>query len=305
MKEITRDRVIYAFSAEDEPVLYVEPGETVRIETYDCYQGHLLPEGNTFADHDRRYGNPATGPVYVNGAEPGDMLSIRIEKIELGPVGILDVGPGSGALRGIFDEPVINRLSVSEGTIDYKGVRVPVRKMIGVIGVAPAGGPVSTMTPMDHGGNMDCNRVEEGATLYLPVSVPGALLSTGDFHAIMGDGEVANCGLEIEGHAVLTLNVVKAPGLSFPMIENEAQWITLAFGDTLDETAEKASRQMFDFLTQKQEIAQDDAAMLIDMAGELMVCQIVNPKKTMRMEVPKELIAAMRSLSGKKGTASL
>ncbi len=301
MKEISRERVIYAHSAADEPVAYIEPGETVRIETYDCYRGNLLPEGNTFANHDRRFGNPATGPVYVNGAEPGDMLKIRIDGIELGPVGILDVGPNSGALAGIFKEPVINRLHVTDDVIDYKGIKVPARKMIGVIGTAPAGEPVATMTPMDHGGNMDCNRIEEGATLYLPVFVPGGLLSTGDFHAIMGDGEIANCGLEIEGHAVLTVGLAKQTGISFPMIENETQWITVAYGDTLDEASAKATRQMFSFLTEKQGIAKDDAAMLLDMAGELMVCQIVNPKKTARMEVPKTLIEKMRSLCGLSG----
>ena len=296
MKEITRDHVTYALSRFDEPCATVEAGETLRFETFDCYHGNLLPEDHTFADHDRRFGNPATGPVYIKGAEPGDMLKLKIESIELGPVGILDVGPGSGALAGIFEEPVINRLHVTNDIIDYKGLSIPARKMIGVIGVAPEGDSVSTMTPMDHGGNMDCNRIEEGCTLYLPVFVPGALLSTGDFHAIMADGEVANCGLEIEGHAVITVDIVKQTGIAFPMLENDLQWITIACGETLDEAAEKASRQMFRFLTEKQGLAKDDAAMLIDMAGELMVCQIVNPMKTMRMEVRKDLIDRFREL---------
>ncbi len=305
MKEITRERVVYALSAKDEPVARIRAGETVRVQTYDCYGGHLLPEGNTFADHDRRFGNPATGPIFVEGAEPGDMLKIEIEKIELGPVGILDVGPGSGALSGIFSESVINRLPVLGDQLRYKGLSLPVHKMIGVIGTAPAGKPVSTMTPMDHGGNMDCKRIEEGATLYLPVFVRGGLLSLGDFHAIMADGEVANCGLEIEGRAQLGVDVVKCAGLAFPMLENRGQWITIAWGDTLDEASEKAARQMFRFLTEKQDLAPDDAAMLIDMAGELRVCQIVNPKKTARMEVSKEWIAAFRSLGGGKGVLPL
>ena len=99
---------------------------------------------------DRSVGNPATGPVYIDGAMPGDMLKIHVDKIEFGPVGILDIGPTSGALAGIFEEPVINRLHVQDGMIDYKGIQAPVRPMIGVIGVAPAGEPVSTMTPMGH-----------------------------------------------------------------------------------------------------------------------------------------------------------
>lgn len=292
MIRVTRDHVIYAFSKTDEPAAFAEPGECVELETYDCYQGMMLKEGSTFRDFDRRFGNPATGPVFVRSAMPGDTLKIQIQKLELGPVGILDIGGNSGALKEAFAgrEPVIKRLSVKDGMIDYEGIFVPAKPMIGVIGVAPAGEPVGTLTPMDHGGNMDCTRIEEGATLYLPVSVEGALLSVGDFHAVMGEGEVANCGVEIEGRAVLKVDVLKKTGISYPMLENPDQWITIAYGDTLDEASHKAVAQMFSFLCRKKGLSEVDAGMLMDMAGDLMVCQIVNPKKTVRMEVPKWLV---------------
>lgn len=288
MIKITREHVIYEMSAGNRPAAKVESGETVVFETYDCYQGQLLPEGNTFKDFDRKYGNPATGPVYVNGAMPGDMLKITIEKLQMGPVGILDIGPNSGALKEWFSEPVINRIYVDGNLLKYsEKLSVETKPMIGVIGNAPAEGSVSTMTPMDHGGNMDCTKIEEGAVLYLPVFTEGALLSVGDFHAIMGDGEVGNCGLEIEGEAILKLEVVRDMHVTFPMIENEEQWITVAYGETLDEAASKASKQMFRFLTEYCGLSHVDAGMLIDMLGDLVVCQIVNPMKTVRMEVPK------------------
>lgn len=294
MKKISRNDVIYEMSGANRPVAVVESGETVVFETYDCYQGQLLPEGNTFKNFDRRYGNPATGPVYVNGAKPGDMLKIKIEKLEMGPVGILDIGPNSGALKEYFDEPVINRIHVTGDTLKYdERLSVKTKPMIGVIGTAPAGEPVSTRTPMDHGGNMDCTRIEEGATLYLPVFVDGALLAVGDFHAIMGEGEVGNCGLEIEGHATLKLDVDHDMKMPFPMIENDEQWMTVAYGETLDEAAEKASKQMFRFLMECCGLGKVDAGMLIDMLGDLIVCQIVNPMKTCRMEIPKWAIAKL------------
>lgn len=294
MKKISRNDVIYEMSSENRPVAVVESGETVVFETYDCYQGQLLPEGNTFKNFDRRYGNPATGPVYVNGAKPGDMLKIKIEKLEMGPVGILDIGPNSGALKEYFDEPVINRIHVTGDTLKYdERLSVKTKPMIGVIGTAPTGEPVSTRTPMDHGGNMDCTRIEEGATLYLPVFVDGALLAVGDFHAIMGEGEVGNCGLEIEGHATLKLDVDHDMKMPFPMIENDEQWMTVAYGETLDEAAEKASKQMFRFLMEYCGLGKVDAGMLIDMLGDLIVCQIVNPMKTCRMEIPKWAIAKL------------
>ena len=166
--------------------------------------------------------------------------------------------------------------------------------MIGVIGTAPAEGAVSTMTPMDHGGNMDCTRIEEGAILYLPVFVDGGLLALGDFHAIMGEGEVGNCGVEIEGEATLKVEVVRDMKVTFPMIENEDQWMTVAYGETLDEAAKKATAQMFLFLTEYHGLDAVDAGMLIDMVGDLIICQIVNPMKTVRMEIPKWTIEKLK-----------
>ena len=288
MKKVTRDHVVYKMSAENQPVLAVESGETIVFETYDCYQGQLLPEGTTFEDVDRRFTNPATGPVFVNGAMPGDVLKIKIEKLDLGPVGILDIGKNPGALKGFFDSVTIKRIPVAEGMLHYdERLQVKAKPMIGVIGTAPEKEAVSTMTPMDHGGNMDCTRIEEGATLYLPVFVEGGLLALGDFHAIMGEGEVGNCGVEIEGEATLTIETIRDMNVTFPMIENEEQWMTVAYGETLDEAAKKATCQMFQFLTEYHGLDSVDAGMLIDMVGDLIICQIVNPMKTIRMEIPK------------------
>ena len=122
MKKITRDHLIYEMGAGNTPAAYVESGETIVVETYDCYQGQLLPVNHKFQDVDRRFINPATGPVFVNGAMPGDMLKISIEKLELGPVGILDIGSGSGALGTFFDkdqEYTINRIHVTDGILKY------------------------------------------------------------------------------------------------------------------------------------------------------------------------------------------
>ena len=297
MKKITRKDVIYKMSAENPPVAYVEDGETIVVETYDCYQGQLLPEGSAFQDVDRRFINPATGPVFVNGAEPGDMLKVTVEKLEVGPVGILDIGSNSGALGEFFNPETpyaINRIRVEDGILKYdERLQFPAEPMIGVIGTAPAGEAVRTVTPMDHGGNMDCTTICEGAKLYLPVFVEGALLALGDFHAVMGEGEVGNCGVEIEGEATLKLNVVKNMKFTFPIIENEEQWIVVAYGETLDEAAGKASKQMFRFLSEQFGLNAVDTGMLIDMLGNLIVCQIVNPMKTVRMEIPKWAIAKL------------
>lgn len=291
MLEITRDKFTCAMSAQDTPAATMQPGEEVSFETYDCYYAKLLPEGATFADLDRRFDNPATGPLYIEGAEPGDTLKIFIKDIQLGKIGILDKGLTSGALKSCYQETTIKKMPVKDGYIHYSDkVKIPVKPMIGVIGTAPAEDAVSTVTPMDHGGNMDCTKIEKGATLYLPVFVKGGLLSTGDFHAIMGDGEVGNCGVEIEGKATFQIDVLKQTGITYPMIENPTQWITIAYGETLDEASDKAVMQMYRFLREKKNLSDVDAGMILDMMGNLIVCQIVNPMKTVRIEVPKWII---------------
>lgn len=298
MKTITKEHVIHKMSADNVPVLTIRPGEQVCLETYDCFQGQLLPEGTTFADYDRKLGNPATGPICVEGAMPGDALRITVEKIELDAVGILDIGKNSGAFKPYFRnaETNIKRLRIKDGCIDYHGRwQIPIKPMIGVIGTAPAPetGAVGTLSPMDHGGNMDCTRVEQGCTLYLPVFVEGGLLAAGDLHAIMGDGEVGNCGVEIGGKVILTVDVVSgAEAFPWPVIENDTRWITVAYGKDLDEASEKAVGQMFELLTRRFALPDVDAAMFMDMVGDLRICQIVNPYKTVRMEIPKCYLAA-------------
>lgn len=287
---IEKKHAIHTFSPEHQAVASAPSGETVVFETYDCYMGQLLEPGTTFADVDRRFGNPATGPLFIEGAEPGDVLKVEILKILLDPVGILDIGPTSGCLGKLFTDCVIKRLPVKDNMIWYEDLQIPARPMIGVIGVAPELEAVSTMSPKNHGGNMDCTRIEEGSTLYLPVKAAGALLAMGDLHAVMGDGEAGNCGVETGGRVTVRVSVLKRLALAFPMIENDRQWITVAYGETVDEACERCTLQMYEFLTEHVGAGSVDAGMYIDMLGSQAVCQIVNPYKTVRMEMDKWIV---------------
>lgn len=293
MIRISKEHVIHAHSPLDTPAAAADPGTVVEFETYDCFQGQMLPEGATYATYDRSLANPATGPLYINGAEPGDTLKITIQKVEVGPMGILDVGGSrSGALSGCLSRNYLKRLPVHDGYIWYTDqIRIPVRPMIGVIGTAPAEEPVSTRTPMNHGGNMDCTRIAEGSILYLPVFVKGGLLALGDLHAIMGEGEVGNCGVEISGNVTLRADLQKQTRRPWPLLETSDHWISIAYGDTLDIASEKAVRQMFCYLRQEYGLPEDDAGMLMEMSGDLITCQIVNPYKTARFEVSKKILA--------------
>lgn len=294
MKTITRNYITHILSKDNPPCERITAGETVAFETYDCFSNQFLPEEATFDNVVRNPGNPATGPLYIEGAMPGDMLKIDILDIILGPVGVVMLGPGSGSEKEFFQKKVLKRIPVIDGYAHYsERLKLPVTPMIGVIGVAPDGEGVSTLTPMDHGGNMDCTQIRKGVTLYLPVFAEGALLSLGDFHGIMGDGEVEDCGLEIEGTAVLRVDVVKNKNcVPFPMIETGQKLITIASGDQIEAAWRKAVRQMYSFLTEKIGLDDEDAGMLLTLAGDLVICQTVNPMKTVRMEMPRYITAS-------------
>ena len=289
MKTITRNYITHILSKDNPPCVRIRAGETVTFETYDCFTNQFLPEEATFENVVRKPGNPATGPLFIEGAMPGDMLKIDILDIVLGPVGVVMLGPGSGSEKEFFSQKTLKRIPVIDGFAHYsEQLKLPITPMIGVIGVAPGGDGVSTITPMDHGGNMDCTQIRKGVTLYLPVFTEGALLSLGDFHAIMGDGEVEDCGLEIEGKAVLRVDVVKNKNcVPYPMIETSEKLITIASAEDVEAAWRKAVRQMYDFLKEKIGLDDKDAGMLLTMAGDLVICQTVNPMKTVRMEFPR------------------
>ena len=291
MKTITRDYITNVLAKENPPCDRVRAGEIVAFETYDCFTNQFLPEEATFENVIRKPGNPATGPLYIEGAMQGDMLKIDILDIEMGPVGIVMLGPNSGSEKEEFPQKVLRRVPVKGGYAHFnERVKIPVKPMIGVIGVAPAGEGVSTITPMDHGGNMDCTQIKKGASLYLPVFVEGALLSMGDFHAVMGDGEVEDCGLEIEGRAIVRVSVVRNKNcVSYPMIETEDKLITLASREEVEEAWRAAARQMYEFMKEKVGMDYEEAGMLLTMTGDLVICQTVNPMKTVRMELPRHI----------------
>ncbi|WP_349670247.1 acetamidase/formamidase family protein [Lacrimispora sp.] len=294
MKTITRNYITHILSRDNPPCGRIRAGETVAFETYDCFTNQFLPEEATFENVVRKPGNPATGPLFIEGAMPGDMLKIDILDIVLGPEGVVMLGPGSGSEREFFSHKILKRIPVIDGFAHYsEHLKLPITPMIGVIGVAPGGDGVSTITPMDHGGNMDCTQIRKGVTLYLPVFTEGALLSLGDFHAIMGDGEVEDCGLEIEGKAVLRVDVVKNRNcVPYPMIETGEKLITIASAEDVEAAWRKAVRQMYGFLKETIGLDDNDAGMLLTLAGDLVICQTVNPMKTVRMEFPRYITSS-------------
>ncbi|KEO81449.1 acetamidase/formamidase family protein [Tumebacillus flagellatus] len=296
MYRVSKDHMIYAMSKEHAPVLTVEDGATVVFETCDCFENQITAVDTPFEELDWDRINPATGPVYIEGAEVGDILAVQIQRIHLADRGVMLTGPGLGVIGDDLKEVSIRLLPIEDGRVVFsEKVKVPLNPMIGVIGTAPAGDPVSCGTPDAHGGNMDCKIITEGTTLYLPVNVPGALFALGDLHAAMGDGEVAVCGVEIAGEVTVQLSVLKGKSWKLPMAETADAVYAIGSQPLLDDAATLATQNMVHYLEIEAGLQKHEAIELMSIAGNLQICQVVDPKKTCRFEVKKSVLAQIKS----------
>jgi amidase len=197
---ISREKVFFAFSPSLEAVAQVEQGEEVLLQTHDCFEGQIQTTSDLVDSLDWSHVNPVTGPLYIAGTRPGDVLRIDLLELMVGEQSSMVTVPGEGALGDVITQMETAILRREGNRVIFKDkIQVALKPMIGVIGVAPAEGEVPTGTPGPHGGNMDCNLIAAGNSIYFTVGVEGALFGAGDMHAAMGDGEIVVCGAETAG----------------------------------------------------------------------------------------------------------
>ncbi|MGM0240132.1 acetamidase/formamidase family protein [Enterococcus sp. AZ103] len=287
MNFVKKENCIYAMDKNNQPVLTVKDGEEITFETYDCFTNQISDETSSYQGVDWNKINPATGPVFVEGAEPGDTLKISIKKIAIKGNATLFTGPDLGVMGDELEENVIRVLDIKENKVQLTDeIEIPLNKMIGVIGTAPKGAPISCGTPDAHGGNMDCTEISEGAELYLPVNIAGALLALGDCHAAMGDGEVSGCGAEIPSEVTVSVSVIKNKKWPLPFLIRNGKISTISSKLTVDEATIAATKNMVQLVENYTELSTGEAIHLLTLAGNLKICQIVDPNKTVRMELP-------------------
>lgn len=287
---INKEDSIVSMSSNNKAKHYCKSGSTVVFQTSDCYNGNLKSEGDLFHLIDYSNINPATGPLYIENAEPGDVLRVDILELKLDSQGVMSVSPGRGALKDFVEEERTKIIKIEDGYAVFNDIlKFPINPMIGVIGTAPKEGEVLNGTPGEHGSNMDCNKIQEGTSLFLPVNVPGALLAMGDLHAVMGDGESATCGIEISGEVTVKVTVLKYAIMPTPFLKTNSEYITIASGKTLDEASSHACFKMLDFLKSTLPLDLQELIMLLSIAGNMEICQVVNPLKTARMTMPIDL----------------
>ena len=275
------------------PVLRIEPGMAVEFEVFEASGGQLSPTSTVADVGTLDFGriNPVTGPVYVEGAEPGDVLKVTLLSFQPSGWGWTANIPGFGLLADDFKEAALHLWQYDPGTMapSLFGTwgRVPLKPFTGTIGVAPAApGLHSIVPPRRVGGNMDVRDLAAGTTLYLPVEVAGALFSVGDTHAAQGDGEVCGTAIESPMKVALQFELQKQTPLAFPRfttagpvtrhLDAEGYEVTMGVGSDLMEAARAAVRGMVELLCKTRGMPAVQAYMLCSVCGDLRISEIVD-----------------------------
>ena len=276
MKELKLGELYYEISRHNPPAAYIDPGETLSVETQDTFNGLVLKEGDHRDIQRKPYGNPQSGPIYVNGAEKGDTLAVHIHKIDarLGQAAN-DMTWGKNGMSEFLgpDVPRATRICpVEDGKVWWSPqVPLPYSPMIGTIGTAPEMGIPTTGPAGPYGGNMDLKEVTEGATLYLPIYVSGALLHLGDAHASQGDGEVCGTALEMPATVTITVDLIKGKSIERPRIRSKEHIMCVATGNPMERSIARAYTDLFLWMEEEFNIDRWDAYSLCTQVGEISV----------------------------------
>lgn len=297
MRRIERSNRVFSYSAEHEPCAHLSPGETVLVETTSAFGDQKFEPGDTLADLDLEEADPLTGPLYVEGAEPGDALAVHIEHIELVGVGAQGIIPNFGILD--WKSLPLHFFLPENGRIPWlRGIEFDARPNLGAMGVAPREGSVPSIEPGDHGGNQDTKYVCPGSTIIFPVFHPGGLLFLGDCHQIQGDGELCGVAPETDAEVTLRAEILKGKTIRRPRIMTPKRFMTLASAATLEEAVKVAVRDAVDLLVEEKGLTEDEAYLLITVKADIEICQVVDPLMTVRVAMDRDFYEQLQPAPG-------
>ncbi|MDH6063370.1 acetamidase/formamidase family protein [Umezakia ovalisporum] len=313
----TRDTVhLGGFSNLLKPVLTINSGDTIDVETYTGYYVYdeappefLTPEFvdicQNLASERKVAPGPhlLTGPIYVRGAEPGDVLEIELQAIAPSlPVGFNAIRAGWGALSQQFTQPALRFIpldlgnNVAEFPV-HSGIKIPLKPFFGILGVATPENARISIPPGSYGGNIDNREIQAGSRLFLPVFVPGGLFSIGDGHAAQGDGEVNVTAIETSMNGRIKLTLRKDLQLTTPIAETPTDMITMGFASSLDTALELAVKNMIDLMEHFINLSAEDAYVLCSLAVNFRITQVVNsPQKGVHGMLPKSILSGQINL---------
>jgi amidase len=293
----------YTIGPYADPVLRVNPGDTVIVETQDAFEGKILTEDTMPSEVlEVPFLNPQTGPIYVEGAKKGDALAVKIHAIKPRgpqPRGTTCLVPHFGGLTGTnttvtLQDPlpeIVRKVHVTEeGVVWSDRITLPYEPFIGTIATAPQIDSVNSLTPGSHGGNMDLPDVAPGCTLYLPVQVEGGLLYLGDGHAIQGDGELCGVAIEFSTITTMTLDLVKGWNLSWPRLENDDVIMSIGSARPLEDAARIAYADLVGWMVDSYGFDTWEAYMLLTQIGKVRLGNMVDPNYTVGASIAKRYL---------------
>jgi len=291
-----KDGHIYEFSPDLEPVYTAENGESLTFETIDSLNKTIESDDDLLASIPEEV-NAATGPVAVEGAKPGDVLEVEIEDVRVNESqGRVVTAPGFGLLQDHDDieHPFTRITEVDEDTdtIEFEGIDVPIDPVIGTIGVATAEDTISTLTPHNHGGNLDTTDMTSGTSAYFPVFQEGGMLAMGDSKAAMADGEMCGTGAEIGTDIDVTVSVIENPDhtLERPLVQTEDSWKTIASAESMEDAVELANRDLIQLLADDHDLSLTESYTFSSLSGGLEISQVVDPLVTVRNAISREYL---------------
>jgi amidase len=291
MNRVTTNNIIHVMSKNNKPALTIKSGDRVIVETAKPgIPDEVFTKDYKVEPFPKRVLS-ITGPIFIEGAEPGDVLKIDVHKIELDTTAKMWMGQWMGILMNEVDHCYLKKVTVEKGFVKFNDkLKFPIKPMIGTIGVAPANEDIACLYPGLHGGNMDVPEVTTGNTIYLPVQVKGGLLALGDVHAAMGTGEVLGTGVEIGSVVEIVITVEKNRKLKAPYVETKNSFEFIASDTDLIKASKEVTKAAIMFIQGKTKCSFDEAYALVGQTGNLKFAQVVNPLHTVTMEILKSVL---------------
>jgi amidase len=296
----------YTYAASYTPVAHLKSGNILETNTVDCFGNAIQKPGDTLSM--AKGDNPLTGPFYIDGAEPGDTLAVKILDLQVdGEQGIGALAPGFGAINSTGYTPMINppipekiwfyHIDHAANTATFKAldsnfsVKIPLHPFFGCIGVAPAGGEArSSVVPAEFGGNMDSPEASVGNIVYFPVNVPGAMLFMGDGHAAMGDGEIAGTAIEVPLRSRVRVQVIKGRKINWPRFENDDYIMTVGAYRPLDDALRIAFTELIGWMHSDYGLSELDAYELLSKVAEIHLNEMVDPNYVIVAKINKKYL---------------
>ncbi|SAL29817.1 formamidase [Caballeronia sordidicola] len=303
LTEALQDTFHYTIGPYSTPVMHVQPGDTVVVETRDAFEGKITSETDKPSQILKMpFLNPQNGPIMIEGAEKGDVIAVYIEKMAPrgdDPHGFCCMIPNFGALTGtdytaLLNEPlpeIVRKIKIDEDNVYWsRRNTLPYKPHIGTLSLSPEIDSINSLTPDSHGGNMDVPDMGPGSITYLPVRSPGARLFIGDAHACQGDGEVCGTAVEYASTTTIRVDLIKNWAIAWPRLENEDALMSIGSARPLEDATRIAYRELVLWMAAEYGFDKWDAYMMLSQCGKVRLGNFVDPKYTVGAMIAKHYL---------------